>query len=566
MIYLLQIGDRDATKRWGGAEHPNEPAASHVEDLQVKLSKLGFKIAESDPQGAFEISTAFAVREFQFYAKAPMAAKISGDAAGTLAYTVVKKTNMELYETTLPISGVVNERTRTLIEIWDKRDWRCPVVVCGFAKRPPVKDGFFVDRAEALRLRKVDNAWSRFDHDKAAKFYFAVDYSGTYPDAQGKLPDMSAELPLVECVGRANAAVKGARGYIGGPKLDAKEFSDPNAEITWERLSGKKGKPSQAEAATFRVIMATARREAAGRFDALNGWDAQVFSCGPFQLALTSKNSDSSPDEGEFPAFLAMLQSGTSEQIAAFKRRFEAYAQGTQKQWSELKPNPSLRTYSTRLTFAGPMDKNSTDETQRSAWVGDTKAREVVRNWHMAHRLLMAARREPAIQAAYWRFCRLRIQNILSTPWGPMEGWDKWSRKATTIGSVFRSEMSVALLLRVHVKLPNVLAKSDGHTVVVRDVLKDAVLSEAFDFVDKKKHPDDWKLPDKSEAGLIAALLRALLDLKTPKKQNDGTFKFAQTLTPDLVHDCKEIAKGDVVTEFGRLETTRTFALDTSGL
>lgn len=566
MIYALQIGDRDATKRWGGANHPDQPAASYVKELQDMLWTLGFGLSRSDPAGSFEISTAFAVREFQFYAKAPMAAKDTGDATGSLAYTVVKKTTAQLYDAAGPISGVVNERTRALIDIWIAQGWRCPVVVCGFAKRPPIKDGFFVDRAEALRLRKVANAWTRFDHDKAAKIYFAVDYSGAYLDAQGKLPDMSAGLPLVECVGRANAAVKGATGYIGGPKLDAKEFSDPNAEISWERLSGKKAKPSEAEAATFRAIMATARREASGRFDALNGWDAQVFSSGPFQLALTSKTSDGSPDEGEFPAFLAMLQSGTVEQIAAFKRRFEAYAQGTQKKWSELKPNPSLRTYTTRLTFAGPMDKSSTDETQRSVWAGDTKAREVVRNWHMAHRLLMAARREPAIQAAYWRFCRLRIQNILSTPWGPMEGWDKWSSKATTIGSVFRSEMSVALLLRVHVKLPNVLAKSDGHTVVVRDVLKDAVLSEAFDYVDKKKHPDDWKLPDKSEAGLIAALLKALLDLKTPKKQKDGTFKFVPTLTADLVHDCKEIAKGDVVTEFGRLETTRTFALDTSGL
>lgn len=589
--YLLCLGDDDSTKTWGGKTRAEDPPSDHVGKLQNDLRALGFGLLtfrqkkSGDPPGKFGYWTAFAVREFQTYALAPWAAVDESQPEGPLAYKIVKKTNegaqKETYQPPALISGVVNAETNRLIALWSKKKWRCPIMICGFSKPPEIEDGHFADIQASKKLLKVENAWTRFDHDKAAKYYYAIDYSGSIPNANGDLPDMSSGKPFVEGVGRAYSVVN-ARGYIGGPSLDRPQLSNPEAAITPERLMGPPGPGwTEPQKSTFRVIKAIANREAAGRFDALNGWDAQVYSCGPYQFALTASSPNGDPQVGEFPAFLAMLAAGSAPEREAFNRRFGAYGLGSDKAWSTLKPNDSLRTYASSLSFIGPMKSSAGKEQDPSAWTDSAAAnngfpnpkaaavaaKESVRNWHMAYRLLLSARREPAIRTAYWAYCRRRLQNILSTPWGAMDDYPKWSDKPTTIGSVFRSEAAVAMLLRVHVKFPNSLARKQDNEVTVRDVLRDAI--ENFEYTDKSKHPDDWTLPGNSEDRLIWALNLAIYRAKRPKtkkKKASQTIAWDWIFTADLTSDCYSIAANVVETDLGPLKRTRDFVLDQTGL
>lgn len=216
-MYALRLGDDDATNQWGGSPHPGDPPGTFVKDLQDQLRALGFglltfrKDQSGDPDGHFGYWTAFAVREFQIYAKAPWAAKDEGRAEGVLAFVPVKKETKQIYAG--PLSGVVNDKTRMLIDLWIKEHWLCPLVVCGFSERLATTDGRLADLPAATKALRVPNAWTRFDHVKGAKYYYAIDYSGSIPDAKGNSPDLSSGQPLVDGAGALYPAVKNGSGY-----------------------------------------------------------------------------------------------------------------------------------------------------------------------------------------------------------------------------------------------------------------------------------------------------------------------------------------------------------------
>lgn len=559
----LRIGDNDDQKIWGGIAQPNAPPGTFIADLQRQLQSLGFRVArttgeDADAPGVFGYWTSMAVREFQAYARLPGVAVDGNPSNDPFAYTGHTKTANEIYGATLPISGVVNTETARLLALWSGNHWRCPVILCGFSKTPDIKNRAFADPANARKLAMVLNAWSRHDHVNSAKVYCSIDYG-----------DMVGSQPAVEIVGRAHAKSSTGSSGIGGLVIDGQLF-DPVAKIKPASLIGPAPYTDPAKA-TFRVIISVAHFEASERFDAINGWDPQILSFGPYQFVMTALGKKEAatggkrlPTTGELPAFFAMLQAGTAAQQTAFAQSFGMLGLASDKTWANIEPNKSQRTLVARLALQGP---NGTapmvNENDFNPWPEVAAAKEPIREWHLFRRAVVASRRSPSMQLAFWRFCRLRIRNLLNTPWGEMKEFN-WTA-TTTLGDVFRSELATAVFLRLHVKSPGIFATADSHGVVnVRDWLKQVIRD--WDYPDKTKPPPQWQLPAATgEQPLITAVIDRLAQGPVLPKQGQAKI-FVPSLPTTTLSECRAIVAGKVQTPFQALQRGRSFTIDPTGL
>jgi len=554
--YTLRLGDSDAKKVWGGQPRPGDPAGTYVSDLQRHLQGLGFRLARisgpgADAPGVFGFWTAMAVREFQAYGALPTVAVDPTQTGDPFSYITETKAAKDTYAPGQPISGVLNAATALLLQTWTQNKWRCPVIICGFSKLPTIKAGRFADPTLAKALMVVNNAWSVFDHVTSATVYCSLDYT----DASGTM--------AAEAIGRAHAVLKKKRdGHIGGLVADARS-SPPSAKITPDTLVGKVARQlTPKQAATYRVVHAVAACEASARFDSVNGWDAQVLSFGPFQFTATAADKLGKPQAGELPAFLAMLQAGSAAEQQALAEAFGGLGLSSDPAWAAITPVVSQRTLLAHLALQGPSDGNMANEADFNIWPAVKEAKAPVREWHIFRRFVLAGRGSKPIQLAFWRFCRLRVRNLLATPWGAMVGY-QWPA-GTTLGDVFRSELAAAVLVRLHVKLPSLFATADDHQVVnVRDWLKYVIRD--FGYADKTKPPAEWKLKGDDETPLMQALVDQLSSGAVAPAQ--GAPKITVPRVPAVVlAECQVMVDGNADTPLGALAVKRGFMLDTTGL
>ncbi|WP_242121996.1 hypothetical protein [Sphingomonas lacusdianchii] len=554
--YDLRLGDDDATKKWGGKVRAGEPLSDFVARLRHDLIELGFRLAAQekgygDPTGKFGYWTAMALREFQYYARQ---SNVAVDPAGTHAvfdYVSAAKHPADRYAIDKPVSGVANAETRRLIGIWKANKWRCPVVICEFSQRPELQAGTFADLKKAKALMVTANLWARFDHKAGQNIALALEFT-----------EVANAPPKVEVIGTAYDPVKNRTGFIGGPTCGPPQ-SDKDAGITAERLIGKAA-PTPSELSSFKVITAVSRYETSNRFDAVNGWDAQILSFGLYQFALTP--ADDKPAAAELPGFLSMLEAGSADERAAAKRYFGDLGLRAETPWATLKtrPNASLRTYLSMLEFQGPQLASHSsdpafDETRYRSWGAEKQAREPLRQWHLFRRLVLAGRQSPAVRTALWSYCRLRIRNLLDGPWGPMPAGYQWPADVK-LGALFRSETAVAVLLRAHVRTPRLYFVTDaaGKTVA-RDWLKDAI--KAFAYPDKTKPPAQWVLDATLEQALLTTIVDHMADYSRIKNGKEEKF-----VPADTISQCRKLIARSSPPSPQDLSLARTFALDTTGL
>lgn len=552
--YALRLGDSDDQKVWGGRSRSGDAPATYVSDLQRQLQGLGFRLARTsgpvaDSPGVFGFWTAMAVREFQAYAALPTAAVDASQAGNPFSYVIQAKAAADVYPASQPISGVVNTTTAQLLQTWIQNKWRCPVIICGFSKLPTIQAGVFADPTFAKSLMVVNNAWSAFDHLSAATVYCSLDYT----DVSGKM--------AAEAIGRGHALLKKKRdSHIGGLVADAR-YSPASAAITPVTLIGKPvGQLSPEEAATYRVIHAVADCEVSARFDSVNGWDAQVLSFGPFQFTATAADKSGRPQTGELPAYFAMLEAGSAAEQQAFFETLGALGISSDPDWAAITPVASQRTLLAHMAFQGPNDGTMADEAEFNIWPAVKEAKAPVREWHLFRRFVLAGRRSKTLQLAFWRFCRLRLRNLLATPWGTMDGY-QWPAKVT-LGDVFRSELAAAVLVRLHVKAPGLFATADaGKVVNTRDWLKYVIRN--FDYADKTKPPAQWKLSDETP------LLQALVDRlrQGDVEAGQGMAKITvPSVARTVLAECQAMIDGETETPLGALAAKRSFTPYTKGL
>jgi hypothetical protein len=203
------------------------------------------------------------------------------------------------------------------------------------------------------------------------------------------------------------------------------------------------------------------------------------------------------------------------------------------------------------------------NEADFNPWPELAAAKEPIRQWHLFRRAVVTARSSTEIQLAFWRFCRLRIRNLLATPWGDMTGYN-WPA-ATTLGDVLRSELATAVMLRLHVKSPGVFAAADAHGVVaVREWLKQVIRD--WTFAGKTNPPAQWQLPATTgEQPLVSALADRLAQGPVAPAKGQAQI-FVPSLTRATLSECRDIIAGKVQTPFQALRRDRSFTLDLTGL
>jgi hypothetical protein len=485
----LKIGDTDA----------------EVGDLQRDLRALGFTMIEPAESG-FGLTTDWAVREFQIYAKMPSTARWLRD---TFPYADGLEQVDVLPEQRYPgePTGLVDADTRAAIARWQLNNWRCGVVAEAWtlgAGRRPV--------AVAAGL---DNMWR---HDQAAVGLRAYvrDFTGGY--------DLPATHPPTErhVVGRFKAFAS-----FGGPEsTPADDHGWDEAEVLPD-ITGS-ATPAGATLSTFRAVRLVAEAECFAHLDSINAWDRAVLSLGPchWTFALIDENGVGS---GELAAFFAYV---AERHGPAFDRAVQRFGLRPADQWATT-GQPYL---STLRTYVGSFRRLRSDGQWQPLPSGlDASAEpvtETFRGWHWVYRLEMAGRTIPEWQTACWDFARIRLRDLLATPWGTTDEASAvadvrnpdGSTRPATIGDVYTSERSVALLLRWHVKSPAHLVARSGNapsvTYRAAATLRTAFAAAKEGSTKMTESPTDWE--DTEETRLIKGIMDNLpndVDLRKTMKQ-----------------------------------------------
>ena len=270
---------------------------------------------------------------------------------------------------------------------------------------------------------------------------FARDYSGREP----LLPDGTAPLVPVGTAVLRKIKVHQHVVKVYGPASQAGQSLTP---FDPEHVVGKSWTAMTApERSTFRVTAALAQVEAGGIFDGINAYDTSVFSAGPYHYTAFPAGALGA---AELAAFLAYFASRSqNEHDALFTRMGFAARQA----WGPALFNPGDRTYRAELGF--------TDAGGGLPAPTALNARDWLRTWPSLYRTQAALRNSSGLQSTVWPFARQRINDVLNTPWGAGA-----PPGATILGDVFKSEQTVAQLLRWHVFRPRHIVDAGASGVV----------------------------------------------------------------------------------------------------
>ena len=343
-----------------------------------------------------------------------------------------------------PISGVVNDRTRALIGTWLDADLRCPVVIEAWKKRDKADDLF----TEPYGLPDSDNLWRPHQLTDTAPRMYARDFSGRWTLPAGSPRDLDR---FVDGEWTRSKKVAAYRGPIVGEGRETWH----ECEVTPQTLVDLPPEALGAEAAsTFRVVRAVAEVECLGFFDCVQCWDGGVLSLGlcHWTIALVNLREDA-----ELPALLAYMRGLGGEYADAYDACFSDFGLSSVETWPEGTSQTGTACWnSLQRKYTSPIAIE--DDTGRAVKVDvfDDDVLEWFRHWHWMHRFAMAARTLEPLRRAMWVMARIRLRDILNAEWQPqlLTRDDHGNPVHATIGDIFTSERTVALLLRWHVNAP----------------------------------------------------------------------------------------------------------------
>jgi hypothetical protein len=464
--YVLRLGDNDAGLRYGSFVRPNAPVdmlpirGGHgfVAQLQQDLVTLGFLEPNEVTLGTFDEIIKWAVREFQIVSSAPGkgAAKLLDQTyTGPLSASKLTPHTLdgdEIYSKKESISGVVGTDTTTAIAAWIKGFLRCPIVFQSYDvirhKNPPKPKTFNLIEEGFWRASRM---LASGPSGKAPQV-FACDFTGDYdslPAADdGSIPKAPAGARCFP-VGRRNVFGKKPAQTVGPYSVADNTLLVSGrglAAVSPAALIGKQWDDqslSSSEKSTYRVIRAVAQLECGGLFDSLNAYDDLRVSAGLFHPGAFTKVKKPAGQvtKAELGAFLAYLK---SEATSTFDDLFENRGVSVTENWGDATIYNSIQAkYEAHISLQGADGKFT------SVTLGNDA--DYLRNWPWFYRFEMAFRSVDKLRTLWWAYGRQRVADILAAPWpSPAPG----GGNGVTIGAVFRSEASIAALLRWHVLLP----------------------------------------------------------------------------------------------------------------
>jgi len=494
MIYgchALRRGDRDgdpAQNRppvWGGQQGAApwicpqpQPAApvnpqgavnnlaipEHVRALQEDLRTLGFLVVGT-PDGGFGRQTAWAVREFQVYARMAQVARVRANAPANAqqgAHLVAALGQMQgalrsVYVDSLeqvangavyqgPISGVVNAQTRDALEHWLQNDYRCPVVIEAWS----VQGG----NRTALVAGGV-NVWLHDGLPNAAPRFFARDFTDYYVLPAGRnANDMHV--------------IGDFASYLtwSGPRSTPPGHTWREGEMLPLAMTGN-ANPTGAALSTYRVVRAVSEVECIGFFDSVNCYDNAFVSVGPCHWTLGIVPQGAGPtSEGEMCGYLAYLRAVDN---AAFVRAFENFGARIDESWTSTAGVNDGSAMFSRIQRKYHGWVALQDDQGAYLRLAQSEAEgNYFKTWHWHYRFVMAGRTIDGYRRRMWDMGRMRIRDFRSVVWGPglaavvtnAQAAPPQTRPAT-LGDVFTSEKGAALVLRMHIRAPgNVVTSS----------------------------------------------------------------------------------------------------------
>lgn len=362
-------------------------------------------------------------------------------------------------------SGRANQRTRSLIHEWTQRQLRCPLVIPAFADANIASDIPFGDP-----IAGYEDLWEKSDLTTADARVFAANF------ARADLAGARIRYTDLETLGYYEVKAPGGPSTL---KPSATLRWD-DAEVRPERLTGTpdadlvavasgatRSEALKALLSTFRVVRAVSEQEAYGYLDGVNGWDIASLSFGPCHWSMSG--SYAKPKEahelGGLAAYMQHLDtSGRLPGADLFRPMGLGPVVDIVKQGGQA----------ARLRTPSEMAANRTG-TRTCIWklgffddIGGSIAMDAdgpreMSSWRSVYRWVRIGRTSPVFGPAVWNMTLRRIADIRRTPiiMSPMPTDPRHAARAErTIGSVFTSEIVMALLLRWHVKAPDAVVEA----------------------------------------------------------------------------------------------------------
>ncbi|MGO4441007.1 hypothetical protein [Rhizobium sp. RAF56] len=472
------------------------------------------------PSGQREERQGMLVREFQIAARGQYGAQDS-QAAGDIDADRLKQVQIRqvsaaagLPATTYP-SGDADAVTRAAILAWRQNQLRAPVIFQAISPGDP-KDPWKKVVAQGFIFHDELT-------DQKPRVY-AVDFTDRLDlNDQGK----PWKPPVGTAVRRVVKAKKKDKATLiwGSQSTVAQSLTPFDADHVvgqaWSELTPEKQ-------STFRVIKALAQVEA-GVFDGINAWDTSVLSAGPYHYTAFPAGDVGASELGAFLAYFATRSAGELRDL------FLNFGLSPRVAWSKSLFNKSDRTYRAEIGFVDAAGKLATPSLTGRDWL---------RTWHSFYRVQYALRNSPGLQESVWPFARQRIRDVLATPFidGAPPG-------AKSLKDVFKSERTVALLMRWHVFRPRHITDA-GHAGEAPALLvDDARLSG--------KDVSTWTR--KEEEKLVSAFLNG----RTTRLAG----KYAEVLSKSLeVLNALRDPTAPKASKLPLLRLDRTFALHTDGI
>lgn len=436
--YDLKRADNDVDHKYEGtAQTTNLPPAGstgYVELLQQDLRELGFLIVGT-PNGVFGRATEWAVREFQIYAGMSHIAQetpIPTPPPSPLpAYIdrLSQVANDAIYSGA--ISGVVNTDTRAAIHHWKTNNWRCPVVVSAR------------NSGDMSIFNNHENIWLHDEVNSTTPRMYVRDFTQYYTLPAGRNAD---DLRVIGDFA----------SYLtwSGPRSVPPNHTWGEAELLPEVLVGTDlASLTAIQRSTYKVVRAVSEVECIGFADSVNSYDNAFISVGPCHWTLGIASNTGVVAEGELCGYLAYLEHADA---AAFQAAFKRFGMTIDEDWGTDGTDLFI---SGSRKYAGwvALQAEGTDTFNRLAL--DENEGNYFKSWHWFYRFVMAGRSIEGYRRRMWHMARIRLRDILSTPFNAGAGVPNvpdgtGGTRTATIGDVYTSERAIAMLLRWHIRAP----------------------------------------------------------------------------------------------------------------
>jgi len=475
-------------------------------EARMMLADLGFWFLRTPPTNNVAFWVELATREFQRYARLPKVAKDPTPGGPVDEYprrlVQVEVDNTSRLPATVPVDGDYNNpETEARIRAWHAGDtnWRIPIVISAWNTKA---------NGEPLGIRpKCSNIWlaKEVAVSKRVRMY-ATDLTDLYmpfhPVGRFLLVGSYVKFPP-----------------WGGPQSAAGRHTI--MKITYERLTGDLPDPpttpeQERRQKTYRVIAGVAAAEAENYFDALNAYDDSVISVGFYQWTLGRVLKDANQNlritSGELGGYMALLKDRKAQyDDPAFDDVLGRWDLDVNHDWDNTDLfNDDNKTYTTHLT-----EKQKVGGVFQSVAIRDGNRAQFFQSWHWFYRFQAATRFLSPFRWSMWHMARVRLRDVLSTPWPanlPNTPTPKFRRedgtlRSATIGEVYRSEMSLAIVLRWHVWAPGEVIFDGAVGRAIRRAFTRACQgSPEGPGVNPSLPVQDW--PGEYEEALIVGLLK----------------------------------------------------------